>query len=373
MLCYLNSRPMQAVNARNRVLQLSITGLLAFTSLAAEAQDRGDIYKSAAFLGRGHTGVAIADDEDAIFYNPAGVASGDGIYKKTVLLSPMIELSNSTKDLIREFAVEKNGSAKTLRKYIGTPQNAGIQNFTGIVLRRAALGAVVSANNDILIYKNPDAGALESAKMHSRAYGGGVFTLADSFLNKSLLIGVTGKYLYKAQVDIDADLSRYDELQNQTQDLTKTGTGGGLDVGFMYKINHQLKPSIGLQIQDLGDTTFTSQEAGKNPDSNMQIVNFGFAIETGTKLSKLRLLADYRDLLSRSETDAFKKIHLGADMSVIGIFGFSCGLNQGYPTAGLYADARVLRLDFGFYSQEMGEYAGHRGDRRLYLRLSAGF
>jgi hypothetical protein len=53
--------------------------------------------------------------------------------------------------------------------------------------------------------------------------------------------------------------------------------------------------------------------------------------------------------------------------------GMTGGLNQGYPTAGVYLDLYVLRIDLGFYSEEMGDRVGTRPDTRYFLRLKAGF
>ena len=76
----------------------SATGALGRSIQEDEAPQ---VYRSATFLGRGDSGIAIADDEDSLFYNPAGLAlferpfgaapkAGD-FYKRAVLASPMVE------------------------------------------------------------------------------------------------------------------------------------------------------------------------------------------------------------------------------------------------------------------------------------------
>jgi hypothetical protein len=350
-----------------------ILSLLAFSGEAL-SQEIDRIYRSAYFLGRGDTGIATADGEDAIFYNPAGIAYGKGIYKKTVLASPMIQISNSTKDLAREIAVEEDNSTQTIRKYIGSPQSLGIYNFTGIILRRAALGLVASGNNSVLVYKSPEAGALESFRLSSRAYGGGVFTLADSFFDSRVNMGVTGKYLQKYQADLDIDLSQYEQARDQDPSgIVKQGAGGGLDFGLMVRGGSRLNPSFGLTIQDIGDTVYASDVPETTPDPNYQTVNIGFAVAPGTKVSTMRMLIDYRDILNRQQSNPFNKLHLGGEFSIRDTIGLTTGLNQGYATAGMYLDTYLLRFDLGFYTEETGEYSGHRGDSRLYFRLSAGF
>jgi hypothetical protein len=104
-----------------------------------------------------------------------------------------------------------------------------------------------------------------------------------------------------------------------------------------------------------------------------QTINAGFAIEPGTKTSKLRLLIDYRDIQSRVERNPRKKLHTGAELVVAGAVGLTGGLNQGYPTGGFFVDLYLLRLDLGFYTEEMGSTVGSRPDTRYVMRLKAGF
>jgi hypothetical protein len=85
------------------------------------------------------------------------------------------------------------------------------------------------------------------------------------------------------------------------------------------------------------------------------------------------MLIDYRDILNRQQSNPFKKLHIGGEFSIRDTIGLTTGLNQGYATAGMYLDTYLLRFDLGFYTEETGEYSGHRGDSRLYFRLSAGF
>ena len=50
--------------------------------------------------------------------------------------------------------------------------------------------------------------------------------------------------------------------------------------------------------------------------------------------------------------------------------GLSFGLNKGQLTAGLYITSRVFDLDFGYYTEEKGDYVGYKQDSRYYLKFS---
>ena len=106
-----------------------LAGLALVTSLAFGADDddeeksireeRVRLYRSAYFLGRGDTGIATADDQEAIFYNPAGLAQGKGIYKRFVVGSPHVEFSKATRDVARQLELEDQDQTETLKKQIG--------------------------------------------------------------------------------------------------------------------------------------------------------------------------------------------------------------------------------------------------------------
>lgn len=371
----------QATLRRVRVIRLAgalITMCISSLCLAppALADDQQRIYRSAHFLGRGDTGIALADGEDAIFYNPAGIAQGKGIYKTTVLASPMLEVSNDTRTLATQLLAQDGEMIATLRKYVGKPQHAGFYNFSGIVLRRAALGLIASGTTDILVSKSAETGGLEQISAEMANTAGATFTLADSFWDETLLIGATGKYLYRGEAAIELSVLDQENFQNlDTNDLLGFGTGFGVDLGIMLKGKGHSEPAMGVTVHNVGTTRMSSELAAESSALKdlKQSINVGFALQPGTKFSKFRLLADYHDVTNVYGSNVLKKIHLGGEISVTGMIGVTGGLNQGAPGAGIWFNAWLLRVDLGMYTEETGDRVGTRPDRRLYARIRAGF
>ena len=344
---------------------------------AAELKVSQRIYRSAHFLGRADTGIADADNQEAIFYNPAGVASGKGIFKKLILGSPQFEISKDTRDLIRQIAIEKNEVGfDTLKSHVGETQHVGASQVSALVLRRAALSGFVGSEANILIYKSRDAGALESADANFVANGGGTFSVAESFFSDSFLVGVTGKYLRRGVAEASFSILDASNLNDiTTNDYVRYGSGLGADLGFMLRNEKAKLPySLGLTVENMGSLNFTAENSSyAAPSALKQTVNFGLMLKPGTKVSALKILMDYRDLTSAVETNRAKKIALGAELNLKGVLGLMLGLHQGYPTGGVFLDFRVLRLDLAGYTQEMGEHLGSRPDPRYVFRLTAGF
>ena len=347
------------------------------TELVAEPSlESNRIYRSAYFLGRGHTGISNADHEDAIFYNPAGLAQGKGIYKRTVVASPLVEVSQATKDLARRLGAEQSDTVETIRDNVGKTNHISTSNFTGVILRRAALGAVVSGNMNLLAFKSKDSGGLEVIKADVDQNNALTFSVAEGYWGNSLMIGATGKYLIRSRGELEMSVAESDTAQQQLEDTNNflgTGTGTGIDLGIMYHGNSRAQPAIGLTVNDVGDTSvIPSQETSVDLDLK-QTVNLGMSITPGTKFSKFRVLLDYHDILSKREDNWRKKIHFGSEITVQEWIGVTGGLNQGYSTFGFYFDLFFFRLDAGMYTQEMGERVGTRGDSRYFFRMRAGF
>ena len=135
-----------------------------------------------------------------------------------------------------------------------------------------------------------------------------------------------------------------------------------------------METSIGATINNVGGTSFSalSDSAGA-PTPLKQIVNLGVAMEPGTKISRFRLLGEYWDATNALKTSHLKKIHLGAELSVKDAIGVTAGLSGGWTGGGFYIDLYLLRLDGGIYIQEMDDRVGVRPDKRLFMRLTAGF
>lgn len=333
------------------------------------------IYRSAYFLGRGDTGVSTADEEEALFYNPAGLAAGKGIYKKTVLVSPHLEVSNSTRTLARRLALEEDDTVDVVLDQIGKPNHFGFSNFSGLILRRAAVGAIASGQIDVLASKSSDSG-LEQIQASATQTTGGVFGIAQDFWGGRLLLGTTVKYIAHGRGYVEGSAADSEAVQNTLQSTSNfigMGTGGGADLGLMANFGGRLNPRFGIGITDVGDTQISPlNESELNLDIK-QRVNLGFSVEPGTRTSKLRLLVDYRDAAGAVHKSPLKRLHIGTELTVLDVVGFCAGAYQGYPTGSMYVDLYFMRLDIGAYTEELSEHVGRRPDTRFFSRLKIGF
>jgi len=327
-------------------------------------------YRSSLLLGRGDTGIADVDNEDAIFYNPGAVAFGNGIYKKTVPFSVGLQVSNSTKDTITKVSLQDEETTDALRDTIGVPQHIGFNVFSGIILKRAAIGAYGTSTTNILVAKDPTEGAIEKASIKSVSSGGLAFSFAQDFYGNQA-VGVTTRFVNKFEANAEFIATDAEQTNNS---LPASGSGFAIDVGYLFKHKGPTNFNLGLTIQDFMGTSYEVTQTGSSgtlADDPMKI-NIGFMLEKVARLSSFKFLMDYRDISNATDMTMVKRLHIGSEISIDGYLGFTVGLNQGYPTVGAYADIRLLRIDAGVYSEEMGERAGERPDKRVFIRVMMG-
>lgn len=340
-------------------------------------------YRSPAALGRGDTGIASSRDEDAPFYNPALIGFGTGIYKKLVLGSIGLDISMATRDAIREISLQESDSIDTLRKSIGVPQHLGAHVLgPSLILRRAAVSTYLTSSNQAMIFKSASSRGLESVAIHSVTSAGLAFSIAQDFA-KDHSVGMTARYETKNQVDVEVNATDGENMKGLSGEdagrYVMGGRGIPVDLGYAFKLGDKMNTSLGLTVKDLFATAYIPSQATslKKEDRALKdgkrTINAGFAFEPGTKDSKMRVLGDWLDLTNAYGTPTFKRVHLGSEISLKDFIGFSAGLNQGYPTFGVFADIRILRVDLGRYTEEVGSKLGVRPDTRFFLRLSAGF
>lgn len=359
--------------------QANLRALIAYAGLCmsmppAFAEDSQRLYRSAHYLGRGDTGLATAEGPDSIYYNPAGIAQGQGVFGRLIFLSPHLEFSDDARNMTMELQDDNADIPSILRKRIGKNQHVGLYNSTALIFRRAAFSVFNSATTDILVFKSTESGGLEAVKARLVTNNGVTFSIAQDFMDQRLFVGVTAKYLHRGTASLDALLTDAESPSNmKNSELLKSGTGTSADLGVIYKLSGMTRPTIAATIQNVGGVAFKRLTEDAPPPSPLkQIVNIGFAIQPQSLMSKFKLLGEVWDVTSQINTSRFKKIHMGAELSVRDMIGFTAGLSEGWSSGGLYLDLRLVRFDAGMYVQEVSDRAGIRPDKRLMLKLTMG-
>jgi len=335
------------------------------------------LYKGIRPQGMGGAFTAVADDENAMFYNPAGLDTIKGLGAAAVL-NPYIEASRNIKsfnDDIKNIADASSDTeqaalaAQFMQDWLGKHVHLRTGLFPNVTFHDFGLGVLGQVNMD---------GEVQNVGGQDTLFVRGVYDLALmasgatglKLFHNSLKIGITGKLIY--QQSIDQSYTETDLVQNDGLDLRQglvKGNGIGVDLGAMYLFPVALEPSIGLTVLNIGDVNMG--EAG----TLEQQLNLGGALKLPLVLGKLLLAVDVMDVTSQLPNDQefWKKVHAGGELRFPVILSIRGGVYQGYPSYGFTVDLKYLKASYAYYIEQLGSDIGPKLDRRNMVQVVFGF
>lgn len=345
--------------------------LMVLSACVSYAEEYPYIYKGIRPMGMGGAFVAVSNDANALFYNPAGLADIRTIRASIFPLE--LELGEKAYDTYNDAAdVDFDNEVETagfLRENIGERAHLAVNLFPYYSMPRFAFGLIGTARIDLEVYDRQYP-KVRTNVINDTGAGAGY---AHPFFDDTLLVGASAKYINRQSLT-----EHYTILDITSQDLDDLidddlvdGSGVLVDLGVIYKLDEAgiSGARFGLSANnlvggDLGDA--------KDIDDHVDI---GFAIDHEFWITKTTFAFDYVDLFSQlgDDDDLAKRVRLGAEFRFPKILSLRVGLYQGYFTSGLTLDAKYARLDILTYAEEIGAYAGQRIDRRYSLRFILGF
>jgi len=361
---------------------------IAFGSTLAQATELSTMYRGVRPMGMGGAFTAIADDENAVFYNPAGLAS----VKKTEL--DLINANGEVSDNIMSLKNDASslqtgdtvGTTNMLQKYVGKPMHGRFSEFLNLTTTNFEIGAYGQVTADVAVHTP----AYPTTNIDMKADAGAIVGLAHTFLDDKLQVGVGGKYIQRrrfVRVLTPADVvntsnSTSDKLQLSGDDL-KTSSKIGIDLGAIYNLDStDFASSVGLSILNFGDLNFGDYTYTPTGGTQVTVsnkipmtINLGYAASKQFDMFKATFAADYQDLTNNAsdDSDKGKRIHLGAEVKLPYILTLRAGFNQGYMTYGLGINFWIIEVKYAYYQEEIGGYAGQLVDKRQVAQLIIGF
>ncbi len=326
-------------------------------------------------MGMGNAFVAIADDEQSLFMNPAGLA-GNQKYSFHLLdtdLSISSDVVMGGVNGIRTVAGLK-GTLDEIDKFVelvmGKNMVGRAQMTTVLLTPNLGIGILVSSEVAVLAQNRalPEItlGYITTNGLQA-GYGGAV---ARPFRKKGeLRLGVAGKLLYRrGSYNRLTMMELLSMNKGQLESITGSfGMGIGLDLGaqYLHKVNKRLTLSGGVAMTDIGNTSF-----GPKAMAIEQNLTSGVAAKYSYGHSSLTLSYDYRHMLA--PVDWRKKNHLGAELAFpfLRLWG---GLDQVYFTYGGSVDLWLARISLVSWKEEFGAFVHQNPARHYTLHLSMKF
>ena len=355
-------------------------------------------------LGMGNTGIGLSFDENALFYNPAGLVGVDKILVGFPILNEVSDDSVKIINEIRELVKDKNTSGiaallmgKRVHYRLLTDLNL-ILPFGELMTFGMARGLETQFDLGV---RNPVSIEID--------FG---FRL-DSFTNLGFGMPVArGRWLVGAGVEtvercdiplrtttIDTILTNADlETIYGKCELNNLKRAQTFNFGFQRRLEtaHALKMIWGMTANNIGGLKFDRSDNETNPNPSDQNLELSTGLSLQPSWGPVRMLyaIDLRDLTMKHADDTYcqsnkgtdciwKRLHIGTEFGFFPIdsgastFAVRAGFNQGYFTYGFELNPfiffRFLNIQVAVYKTETGDQIGDRPDKRKVLQINFGF
>ncbi len=331
-------------------------------------------------MGMGNAFIALSDDANAVWYNPAGLADIEGVHVNVFNFILGVD-SKDTLDRIGNAIFKGDsdhliGEGKKFVRFNFMP-NIVIPHF-GISIFSQTKGNFDTSdltNQGLDVHAHHDQGAI----------AGGAVSISDYFS-----VGASLRAFYRAGIDLTLTpseiIAQYganaanlmDDIYTELSSRAGHGYAFGLNAGIKLKIplptKNRFSPYFYLAAtaEDIGNTTFKAIGSQLPPTSIKQSFNFGGAIVYPFgKNWKWNLTTDIKHALE--PTDFIRQFHLGTELRH-SIFGIRAGANQGYLTYGFsFEFPPHTKVHFSSYGVELGNRRWEKEQRTYLLQLNIGF
>ena len=355
-------------------------------------------------LGMGNTGIGLSFDENALFYNPAGLVGVDKILVGFPILNEVSDDSVKIVKEIRELVEDKNTSGiaallmgKRVHYRLLTDLNL-ILPFGELMTFGMARGLETQFDLGV---RNPVSIEID--------FG---FRL-DSFTNLGFGMPVArGRWLVGAGVesvercDIPLRTTTIGTILTNTDletiygkcELNNLKRAQTFNFGFQRRLEtaSAMKMIWGMSAYNVGGLKFNRSDNETNPNPSDQNLELSTGLSWQPSWGPVRMLyaIDLRDLTMKHADDAYcqsikgtdciwKRLHIGTEFGFFPIdsgastFAVRAGFNQGYFTYGFEFNPfilfRFLNIQYAVYKTETGDQIGDRPDKRKVLQINFGF
>ncbi|MGK0289141.1 MAG: hypothetical protein ACI86H_000571 [bacterium] len=341
------------------------------------AKDPQYLHESIRARGMGGAFIAIANDENALFYNPAGLANLEKSYFELLKVSATV--NDSILDTIDELNKDDSDEGKIFDNLIGKKAYLEIDlGAFSFASQSGRWGYNIFAKTvlDIEVH-NPTLPFFDATIY---AQGGIVGGYAMQFFKDKLDVGLSVKYVTRKGFVGDIAVSQLEKVIDNSDDFFEEKSVITGDIGFILHLTKSKKAKtkgfdtkLAFVAKNLGGMDFG--KAGKIEAS----YDFGFAMEK--RLFSFIDVAFAVDFIDSSYANTEfrspkRNVKAGVEIGFLKLYNnhhlitVRAGMNGAYPTFGSSFNFWGIRLEYASWSEEFGNFAGDKEDKRQSVQIS---
>lgn len=391
-------------------------GMLVIPSLA-RAQEIPESFTPVRPQGIGGAFTAIANDENAVWTNPAGLARGSRPRSRSTINlvkvpNIIVGANTASRDFIQGVSSKDlsqvSNQADSLKE---KPFWATTAVFPLMMFEVGGAPSIAGVYSSTTIQSVVDDDNAELAKTTAISDLGAVYGMAFTDRSHSISAGVVARYVaryaYEDKIPL-SDLKKAKELQIKIKEGSNRSSALGVDLGFLWTVADFWFPTIGVSMlnaptgckddylnpfskkrEKVCGTVFSGKF--ENPEAISTVdptdIRLGLSI-TPRFSSKLaaRVALDLHHLPLTVGEDHYglegieplKQLHAGIEIFVgnpleRSPFTVGMGLSQGYFTFGTTIEVGLISLQFSTYGRDISSSSTPKEDRRMLLGLSTDF
>lgn len=330
-------------------------------------------------MGNAYT--AVSDDENSVFFNPAGYGTIESGIVSVFSLGVKANIDSSAIKLYDALISGVNLTSTTnITKYLtNTTVSPGVAGpiYFGRVGNN--FGFAFYDNVSITLITNPGA-ILPTAELDAYSDLGfvGGYGMPIPFI-KNLYAGLNMKIILRVKTELEGTvLAVIDEVSNTSDLPLAKAIGFGGDFGFLYKPLPWL--SLGIAGKDFFGTRFgfwSSLDSSEQVFTRSYIkprIALGIAfyplqtIEESTQTNKFIIALDYSDLFDFSSV--LSNIKFGVSFTPLKVLTLRGGIDGGYFTGGIGINLKIFHINVVYFVDELGAYPGANPIQNLMLNLA---
>jgi hypothetical protein len=326
-------------------------------------------------MGNAYTAVAL--DDAAVFYNPAGYALIEEPILTVAVFDFSLNVDESALSVYRAVAEGAElGDADTINKYLNNTTLAF--GLTGpIYFGRVGNNFGFAFYNNARALLDTTPGALEPFAEYY-AYSDLGFVGGFGYrIARDLYAGINLKVILRLKSELEGTAIEVIEILESDGAPIAKSVGFGSDLGLLYYPLAWL--SVGLGARDFFGTRFITWEdisGSSNYPSSMikPRLNAGLAFfplhkeKNEAPKNDIIFALDYVDILDT--TSILSHIKFGILTRTLGFLDLRAGIDGGYLTGGIGFYVGFFQFNVAYYVDELGAYAGASPVQNLALEFA---
>lgn len=404
-------------NARSIQIILVMTGLI--TSRTILAEEVPDNFFPPRAMGMGGAFTAVANDENSVWTNPAGIArtkKARSRNKVGLVTFPNVVMGANSKS--KDFYSALKGKTDDLSNAISDTDALSDKPFWATAsvapmmqFDTGDMPTTIGAFSNSTARAQLDESNTQNANTSIVSDLGGLLGVAFTDKSRRFNVGFQARsisrYSYEGSLSLGT-LANKSSMQKVMKDEANKSAALAVDAGLMYTFADFWFPTLGVAVlnaptgckkdylnpftktrQTVCGTvfhgSFSNEDALSTVDPTDMRVGLSIAPRISSKIG-LRLAADMHHLNYQSGGNNYgldgieltKKAHIGAELFsgnplLPSPFSASIGLSQGFYTMGCSARLGFLTLDFATFGTDISSDTKPREDRRYVGGISTEF